>query len=174
MKDDEGKIHRIKHNRIDALQNILNETNGQVLIWANYRQDIFDIQLHLEKQYGRDSVLTYFGDTTDSDRDFAKQVFKKGNNTKGVRFLVANPQTGGYGLTLTGATTHIYYSNNFDAEKRNQSEDRSHRIGQNEKVTYIDLITKGTIDEKILQALSAKKNLSDMIVLSNWSSLLSY
>ena len=47
-----------------------------------------------------------------------------------IRFLVGTPQTGGYGITLTGASTMIYYSNGYDLEKRQQSEARIDRIGQ--------------------------------------------
>ena len=168
VKDDEGVVHKVEHNRIKALETVLEEVSGQVIVWANYRDDIFAIEKHLKKLYGENSVLTYFGDTKDAERTLAKEVFKRENETKGYRFLVGNPQTGGYGINLTGASTVVYYSNSFDAEKRNQSEDRAHRIGQTEKVTYIDLVAKGTIDEKILKALRNKKNLSDEITISNW------
>ena len=168
LKDDEGKIHSVTHNRLSALDSILDEVSGQVLIWANYRADIMAISNHLKKIHGEDSVITYFGDTTEEERDRAKSVLKRGNDTEGVRFFVGNPQTGGYGLTLTGANTVVYYSNSFDAEKRSQSEDRAHRIGQTDKVTYIDIVCEGTVDEKILGTLRDKKSLSDVITTSNW------
>ena len=50
----------------------------------------------------------------------------------------------------------IYYANDFNLETRIQSEDRCHRIGQRNPVTYIDLIADGTIDEKIVKALRSK------------------
>ena len=59
-----------------------------------------------------------------------------------VRFFIGNTQTGGYGITLTAASTVIYYSNNYDLEKRIQSEDRAHRIGQKNPVLYIDMVLK--------------------------------
>jgi SNF2 family DNA or RNA helicase len=74
----------------------------------------------------------------------------------GLRFFIGNPATAGYGLTLTEANTVIYYANDFNLETRIQSEDRCHRIGQTNPVTYIDLITENTIDEKIVQALRSK------------------
>jgi SNF2 family DNA or RNA helicase len=168
LKDDNGVVHEIKNNRIDALLEILEETSGQVIIWANYREDIQAIEKSLGQKFGNEAIITYYGDTSDEERATAKMAFFRGNETKGLRFLVGNPQTGAYGLNLTGANTVIYYSNNFDAEKRNQSEDRAHRIGQTEKVTYIDLVCQNTIDEKILNALKEKKNLADTITLSNW------
>jgi len=77
-----------------------------------------------------------------------------------LRFFVGNPRTGGYGLTLTAADTVIYYSNSFDLEVRLQSEDRAHRIGQTRSVTYVDLISPGTVDEKIVKALRGKINIA--------------
>jgi SNF2 family DNA or RNA helicase len=81
-----------------------------------------------------------------------------------MRFFVGNPSTGGYGLTLTAAQTMVYYSNSFDLEKRLQSEDRAHRIGQTKNVTYIDLIAVGTVDEKIVKALRDKINIATQVM----------
>jgi SNF2 family DNA or RNA helicase len=67
------------------------------------------------------------------------------------RFIVGTPQTGGYGITLTQANTVIYYSNGYDLEKRLQSEDRAHRIGQKKSVTYVDILAEDTVDEKNCQ-----------------------
>ena len=81
-----------------------------------------------------------------------------------LRFIVGHPKTGGYGLTLTAANTVIYYSNSYDLELRLQSEDRAHRIGQENKVTYIDLISPKTIDEKIVTALRNKIKIADLVL----------
>ena len=81
-----------------------------------------------------------------------------------TRYFVENTQTGGYGITLTAANTVIYYSNNYDLEKRLQSEDRAHRIGQTGSVTYVDLIAEKTIDERIVKALRKKINLANEIM----------
>ena len=77
---------------------------------------------------------------------------------------MGHPKTGGYGLTLTAATTVVYYSNSYDLELRLQSEDRAHRIGQTSKVTYIDLIAPKTIDEKIVDALRNKIKIADLVL----------
>ena len=81
-----------------------------------------------------------------------------------MRFFVGQPKTGGFGLTLTAATTVIYFSNAYDLEIRLQSEDRPHRIGQKKPVTYIDLVSTGTIDEKVLTALRSKINISSEVL----------
>jgi SNF2 family DNA or RNA helicase len=78
--------------------------------------------------------------------------------------LIGTPQTGGYGITLTQANTVIYYSNGYDLEKRLQSEDRAHRIGQKKTVTYIDIIAEDTVDEKIVKALRDKINIASEVM----------
>ena len=77
---------------------------------------------------------------------------------------MGNPQTGGYGITLTQANTVIYYSNGYDLEKRLQSEDRAHRIGQKKSVTYVDFIAQKTVDEKIVKALRKKIDIASEIL----------
>ena len=89
------------------------------------------------------------------------------NPTSPLKFFVATAQTGGFGITLTEANTVIYYSNSYDLEIRLQSEDRAHRIGQKKAVTYIDLVARGTIDEKILKALRDKINIASTVLNEN-------
>ena len=79
-------------------------------------------------------------------------------------FLVGTPQTGGYGITLTAASNVIYYSNGYDLEKRLQSEDRAHRIGQKRNVTYIDILAEDTVDQKIVKALRKKINIASQVM----------
>jgi SNF2 family DNA or RNA helicase len=148
----------LKNNRITELLDVLDETEGKVIIWANYRYSIFDIEKNLQKKFGGDSVVTYFGDTKDKDRQDIVKRFQDPESP--VRFFVANQQTGGYGLTLTQAHTVMYYSNNYDLEKRIQSEDRAHRIGQKNNVTYIDIICEKTVDENIVNSLRNKIDLA--------------
>jgi SNF2 family DNA or RNA helicase len=81
-----------------------------------------------------------------------------------ARFFIGNPMTGGYGITLTAATTVIYFANSFDLAVRMQSEDRAHRIGQTEHVTYIDLIAEGTIDEQIVKSLRNKMDIASVVM----------
>ena len=81
-----------------------------------------------------------------------------------ARYFVGNAQTGGYGITLTAANTVVYYSNNYDLEKRLQSEDRAHRIGQTGSVTYVDLVAEKTIDERIIKSLKDKVSIANEIM----------
>ena len=106
-------------------------------------------------------MVDYYGLTTQDQRYKNREAFQ--NDSK-VRFLVGTPQTGGYGITLTAANTVIYYSNGYDLEKRLQSEDRAHRIGQHKPVTYVDIIVEKTVDEKIVKALKNKINIASQVM----------
>jgi SNF2 family DNA or RNA helicase len=162
VKLDNGEILELPNNRITELLSIVEETDGKIIIWANYRSDIEAIKLALSKEYGMNSVGMYYGDTDDDERKRVLSEFQKPDSE--MRFFVGNPSTGGYGLTLTAAHTMVYYSNSFDLEKRLQSEDRAHRIGQTKNVTYIDLIAVGTVDEKIVKALRDKIDIATQVM----------
>ena len=162
VKLDDGTVVELPNKRLDELLSVVEETDGKLIIWANYRHDIEAIKLALSKEYGMNAVGMYYGDT---DMDERKRVLEEFQNPdSGMRFFVGNPSTGGYGLTLTAASTMVYYSNSFDLEKRLQSEDRAHRIGQTKNVTYIDLIAVGTVDEKIVKALRAKIDIATQVL----------
>jgi len=162
VKHDNGEEVEIKNNRLDELINILQEVQGKTIIWANYRYDIRRILKTLHNITGTESVATYYGETPDEERQEVIRRFQDPDSP--LQYLISNVQTGGYGITLTEASNVIYYSNNYDLEKRLQSEDRAHRIGQTNKVTYIDLISKGTVDEKIVKALRNKLSLAQEVL----------
>ena len=153
LKTDDGEVKTFPSNRMQALADTLEEHDGKAIIWSRFRYDIVNIVRMLNDKFGEGSAAAYFGDTTDDQRNDIVTNFQQGER---LRFFVGNPATAGYGLTLTRANLVIYYANDFNLETRIQSEDRAHRIGQENKVTYVDLISEGTIDEKIVQALRSK------------------
>lgn len=159
-KSDSGEVIEIKDNRLNEMMECLAETDGKAIIWSRFRYDVKRIAAALAKEHGPRSVVTYFGDTSDEERSEAIERFQNGE----ARFFVGNPQTGGYGITLTAATLVIYFANSFDLAVRMQSEDRAHRIGQNKHVTYIDLIADGTIDKQIVQALRSKMDIASKVM----------
>jgi SNF2 family DNA or RNA helicase len=169
FKSDDGTTQTLKSNRLDELMDVLSEMEGKAVIWAHYRYDIEVIVEAIKKEYGDKSVVTYYGDTSTDDRQKAIKLIQDPKSE--VRFIVGTPQTGGYGITLTGASTMIYYSNGYDLEKRQQSEARIDRIGQEKPMTYIDIIAEGTVDEKIVKALRTKVNIATEVMgeeLKDW------
>ena len=158
---DDGSIKKIKNDRLSTLVDILQEVENKAVIWAHYRNDIASIIEAVKKTFGKDSYVTYYGDTTNEERQNAIKQIQDPNSK--VRFIIGTPQTGGYGITLTGANTMVYYANGYDYEKRIQSEARINRAGQTRKMTYIDIIAEKTIDEKIVKALRNKMNIATKI-----------
>lgn len=150
-----------KNTRVDCLLELLEETEGKVIIWARFRAELAAIEDALRKEYGREAVVSYHGGVGKDEREISMDTFQ--DHESPVRFFVGQPHSGGYGLTLHAATTVVYFSNDFSLEARLQSEDRAHRIGQHHPVLYIDLECLGTIDTKIVEALRDKKSLADLI-----------
>ena len=161
FKADDGSTQEIKSNRSAELMNVLEELEGKAVIWGHWQQDIENIVKEISKKYGPESVVTYYGKTPMDQR--------QGNITRfqddpECRFLVGTPSTGGYGITLTAASTMIYYSNGYDLEKRTQSEARIDRIGQKYPMTYVDIIAENTVDERIVKALRKKINIASDVM----------
>jgi SNF2 family DNA or RNA helicase len=155
---DSGGVEALSSLRLDALLEVLREAAGKVIIWASYRHDLVRIAALVENEFGKDSVRLLHGDVSAADR--ARYVVEFQDPDSPVRFIAGTPQTGGVGITLTAASTVVYYSNSWNLEARAQSEDRAHRIGQRSAVTYVDLVVPDTIDETILKALREKRHLA--------------
>ena len=171
IKNDDEELREVKSNRLQELVNVCEETGGKVIIWASYVHDIEKICEMLKKEYGPNSFGAFYGATPQDERQRIVEEFQDPDSE--MRFFVGNSRTGGFGITLTEAKTVIYYSNNYDLEIRLQSEDRAHRIGQKNNVTYIDLVSPKTIDEKILTALQNKQNIANTVLgeeLKEWFS----
>jgi len=162
IQDDEGNTVSFANGRLKELLDICEEVQGKVIIWATYTYDIQQIAKALRDRFGPEAVATYYGETPQEERQEIVERYQDLEDP--LRFFVGQPRTGGYGITLTAANTVVYYSNSYDLEIRLQSEDRAHRIGQTNKVTYVDIIAPETIDEKILQALREKINLAQQVL----------
>lgn len=158
VPDEAGDLVEIEERRTTALLELLEEVDGKVVIWSRFVHPIKKIVAALKKEYGDSAAVAYFGET--KDRGTVVREFQEG----AARFFIGNPQTGGYGITLTAARTVVYYANSFDLEQRLQSEDRCHRLGQAGSVTYVDLVARGTVDAKILKALREKHRLQDELM----------
>ena len=162
MTTDEGDIIDFSENRIKELLDTIEEVGGKVIIWCSYRHNIHKVIEALTKKYGQDCAEGFYGDTPSKERPKILKRFMDENNS--LRFLVGHPRTGGYGLTLTIARTMIFYSNDYDLEIREQAEARNHRIGTTNKVTYVDLVCEGTVDDNILKSLRQKINIATQIM----------
>lgn len=168
LKYDEG-IKEYNSAKLEELQNTIDEMSGKIIIWSTYIHNLKQIEKMIKHEYGDDSYVMYYGDISQADRDSAIERFQ---NDDECRFFIGNPQTAGYGLTLTAAENEIYFSNSYDIEKRQQSEDRAHRIGQTKSVNIVDIIARDTVDEAILKSLVTKKKLQDIVTEDGWKKAL--
>jgi SNF2 family DNA or RNA helicase len=147
-----------KNPRVECLMEAIESTEGKIIIWARFTEDIRQIKTRLELD--KIEFVEYYGDIGTTERTWALETFTQNPDCK---IFLANPACAGEGLNLHVATTIIYYSNSFKLIERLQSEDRAHRIGQTKNVTYIDIMCPETIDEHIVQALIDKKDVAALV-----------
>jgi SNF2 family DNA or RNA helicase len=164
--DGQAASEQVSTAKLAALEDILIDhveaTGRKLVIFARFRAEIAAIHSLLDKHRITHSVLT--GDTPMQERGQMVAVFQSSSDMK---VFVAQIDTAGLGITLTAADTCVYYSTNYNYAAYEQSLARIHRIGQRNTCTYIHLVAAHTVDEAILKALSAKKDLAKTIV-DNW------
>jgi SNF2 family DNA or RNA helicase len=146
-----------RNPRMETFLDVVDDIEGQFIVWAIYRHEIEHIVKALEEQ--GISTVQYHGGVKDGERELAVDEFQAGR----VRAFVCN-KAAYAGLTLTAARTSIYYSCDYDNDVRGQSEDRNHRIGTTGPVLYVDLIAEDTLDEDIAANLAAKDAIADHVI----------
>jgi SNF2 family DNA or RNA helicase len=159
LATDNGELVEIKHNRLEELEDTIEEINGKVIIWADFIPSIKTIENFLVKKYGPRSTVTYYGAT--KDRETPIERFE---NDPDCRFFISNPSVGSMGITLNAANYALYYERDYNLINRLQSEARNYRIGQKNKITYIDFLAPDTIEEDIVEALVNKYELSAKVL----------
>jgi len=147
--------------RLNLLLEVVEDTPGKIIIWCRFKRDV-DLIIDALRRVGRKPVR-YDGTLSDDELVESRRQFKEGDATD----FVVTLDKGSEGLTLVEATTSVYYSNTFKLIQREQSEDRNHRKGQDQKVVYIDLVARGTIDEHIIKLLRAKKDVASQVTGDN-------
>lgn len=170
LVNDLGGIIPVESGKFEVLKEVLDERpeGSKTIIWAHYRHTIDALTVGLSAAYSPESTRYVYGGLSSKERQDALSAFKTDPK---VRYLVANPATAGWGLTLTEADTCVYYSNSYNWEHRDQSEDRIHRIGQeSDSVTYYDLVAVDTVEEAILDVLQSKADFAKSIMkdISRW------
>ena len=158
---DQGEMLQIANKRLDTLMECIEEIDGKIIIWAYFIPDIEKIAAALEKEYGKESVVTYYGATSLEDRTANINKFETDPR---CRFFVANPKVGGMGITLNAAKYAIFYNADYNLEDRMQAEARNYRIGQKEHIFYIDIVARDTVEEGIIESLVNKYELATEVL----------
>lgn len=163
---EQADIVWLKDNpRINALEDLLEDItpSNKVIVWSVFKENYKMIAKLCEKM-GLEYAQVH-GDISNAKRIEEMDRFRKKDSCK---VMIANQQAGGAGINLIEASYSIYYSKGFSLEHDLQSESRNHRGGSeiHKKITRIDLVAKGTIDELINEALYNKQQVSNQIL--NW------
>jgi len=158
VTSDDDTEHAIDNNRIAALLQIA-ETTRPLVVFCAYKFNITAIEEALKNKFPQSKIVKFTGADSNKARNEGVKDFQDG---KADFFLATSAAA--KGLTLHHAHTMVYFSNNYSLETRLQSQDRIHRIGQNNKCTYIDLVVPNTVDDAILKRLKLKQELSSMVL----------
>jgi SNF2 family DNA or RNA helicase len=134
------------------------EAGEKLIVWARFRIQIEDVVNALREDGLQ--VVEYHGGINKSDRQASIEAFERGD----AQVFVGQQQAGGRGLTLVAATNVFYFSNTYGLEDRLQSEDRAHRIGQEEEVVYTDFCARNSIDLECIEALRNKEGVAEEIL----------
>lgn len=144
----------IRHNKLNQLRRLW-EDAGQpkMVVWTPFTYDIEVMKKEFQDSY----ALSFYGGNTREENELFKTLFQEDEK---YRIIACNERSGGVGITLTASSFVVYYSRSYSLLNRLQSEDRTHRIGQNMPVTYIDLVCANSIEKEILLILECKRKVS--------------
>lgn len=161
LGDDEGKkVHQVSDAKLQALEDIVDEvaqSGKKLVVIARFTPEINAITKMLESKNLKFSIVT------GSIKNRTEQI-EKFQNESDVLAFVGQIATAGLGITLTASSTMVFYSLDYSMSNFEQAKARIHRAGQKENCTYIYLVAKNTVDEKVLKALKHKKNLASSLV----------
>jgi len=158
-----GEVTILNTKRLEVLKNLLSELTineeNKIILWVT-SSPLYQVLSNLCNELNiKHTFLTGLQSKVEKQKNIDDF-----NNNKDIKLIIANQGAGGTGVNLTAANYSIYYSRSFNLEHDLQSEARNYRGGQTRNVTRIDLVTKDTVDEKILKALSYKKAMADDIL----------
>jgi len=159
-------VSKAKMGLLEETLDDLLEAGKKVVVFARFIPEIEAITKMLEKKKVAHGLI--YGATPMDARGEMVESFQ---TDPAVKVFVAQVQTAGLGITLHAADTAIFYSLDYSFANYDQCRARIHRIGQKNNCTYIHLVARMTVDEKVLSALAEKKSLADQVV-DNWRELL--
>jgi Mesyanzhinovviridae DNA helicase len=162
--DEEGRAHEVPSAKLDELVEVLREHGGKAVIWTCYQEHVRMIERRLVREFGEGCAVLFYGGNR-STRGEGEARWKRPD---GPPFLVATTGAGGVGNNWIAASLSVYVANDYDLEHRAQSEDRIHRKGQTRGAAYAEIVTRGSVDEKILHALRHKIDMATAITGENY------
>lgn len=163
------KNYKGKNSKLETLTNIIKEeSDRKILVFSQFTKVIQIIEKRLDEE---NISYSYLDGKTDA-RDRIKLV-EEFNNSNTKRVFLISLKAGGTGLNLTSASIVVHFDPWFNPASENQASDRAHRIGQKNVVDVIKLISKNTVEEKVIAMQDYKKDLIEDIINSNLENSLS-
>ncbi len=163
FKDEDHKIHEGQSEKYKILSTILEEEQDhKIVIWCAFRHEIHTVaDLLRKKAIGN---VVYKGGMQTNERKANVTAFQ---TDKRIRCFVGQIAAGGQAITLTAADRVVYFSNSYSVRQRIQSEKRTHRIGSEKynRIHYTDILTRGTLEQTIHNALMDRQMKNDMVLL---------
>jgi len=161
LKDPEtDKVIQVSNSKLNLWKDTMTDllaAGKKVVVFARFRPEIEAMEKHLKQK--RIGHVKLVGGVKDRG-----SIIKKFQDDPNTKVIIAQISTGGVGITLTAADTAIFYSTGYSLTEYEQAKARIHRIGQTNKVTYIHLISKDTVDEEVFKALQEKRDLARLTV----------
>ena len=165
--EESERYEQVSSAKLDALEDIIDTAiseNKKLVVIARFIPEIREICKMLDKKKIK------YGHICGEVKDRSAEVDAFQNNPECMVF-VGQLQTVSMGLTLTAASTMVFYSLSYNFADYSQAKARIHRIGQKNNCLYIHLVVKNTVDETVLKALEQKENIATKIV-DDWRSIL--
>lgn len=163
LTNEEGikRLPSKKDSKFKELKNLLTDefAGEKVVIWCRFIDDVKKIA-----EWAREKGVAIWGEIKPEQRQESIELF---NNDPDTLYFIGQTGTGGMGINLPVAHISIYFSLSYSLEEYLQSQDRTHRIGQEHKCTYVHLCCRNSIDFAILDAVQNKKKLADIITGDN-------
>ena len=160
LTDDEGDDNAVSIAKLDALSDIIDSSVAEgkkLVVMARFIPELNDIQELLEKKGIGYSVVR--GGVKNRDEEIRR--FQEDDD---CRVFVGQIAAAGLGITLTAASTMVFYSLDYSMSNFEQAKARIHRVSQKENCLYIYLIAKNTVDRKVLRSLRNKVDLAKLLV----------
>ena len=159
--NDEGSVcQQVSKSKLEALEDIVDnavQSGEKIVVIARFLAEIKAIKKLLEKKH----IL--YSQVSGEVKDRGTQIHSFQNDPT-VSVFIGQIATAGLGITLTAASTMVFYSLDYSMSNFEQTKARIHRTGQQKNCTYIYLVAKNTVDEKVLNSLQNKADLAKALV----------
>lgn len=157
------KNYKGKNSKLEMLVKIIKSSkNRKILVFSQFTKVLALISDRLEKE---NISFNYLDGKTDAKRRL--ELVEDFNEDESKKVFLISLKAGGTGLNLTSASMVIHFDPWFNPAVEDQASDRAHRIGQKNVVDVIKLISKGTVEEKVVAIKEYKKELADDVINSN-------